>query len=99
MELGLGWGQGLAGMVRTGVLGVCDVSSGAVWVLDLGDACTYFGVILIDILVVGHLHEAVAQVVVGEDQETGFQVTVNLFQILKEKQKSHLEHFQRVEIR
>lgn len=30
-----------------------------------------------------------AQVVVGEDEETGLQVTVDLFQILEQKQKNH----------
>lgn len=61
--------------------------SGAVWVEHLDDACTYFCIILIDVLVVGQLHQAMAQVVVGEDEETGFQVTVNLFQILEETQR------------
>lgn len=63
--------------------------SGAVWLEHLDDACTYFCVILIDVLVVGQLHQAMAQVVVGEDEETGFQVTVDLFQILEETQKDH----------
>lgn len=61
--------------------------SGAIWVEHLGDACTYFCIILIDVLVVGQLHQTMAQVVVGEDEETGFQVTVDLFQILEETQK------------
>lgn len=65
----------------------------------LGAASTYFGVVLVDVLVVGHLHQAVAQVVVGEDQETGFQVTVDFLQILEEKPKSCLELFQRAEVR
>lgn len=47
--------------------------------------CTYFGIVFVDVLVVGHLHETMAQVVVGEDEETGFQVTVHLLQILEEK--------------
>lgn len=58
--------------------------------LHLDDALTYFCVILIDVLVVGQLHQAMAQVVVGEDEETGFQVTVDLFQILEETQKDHI---------
>ncbi len=54
-------------------------------VRQLGDECTYFSVVFVDVLVVGHLHQAMAQVVVGEDEETGLQVTVDFFQILKEK--------------
>lgn len=48
------------------------------------DDCTYFSVVFIDVLIVGHLHQAMAQVVVGEDEETRLQVTVDFFQILEE---------------
>lgn len=44
---------------------------------------TYFGIVFVDVLVVGHLHQAVPQVVVGKDEETGLKVAVDLFQILK----------------
>lgn len=44
---------------------------------------TYFGIVFVDVLVVGHLHQAVPQVVIGKDEETGLKVAVDLFQILK----------------
>lgn len=47
--------------------------------------CTYFSIIFIDVLIVGHFHQAVTKVVVGEDEETGFQVAVDFFQILEKK--------------
>lgn len=52
---------------------------------QLNEVSTYFGVVLVDVLVVGHLHETMTQVVVGEDEETGLQVAVDSFQILKQK--------------
>lgn len=52
------------------------------------NACTYFSIILIDILVVGHFHQTVAEVVVGEDKKTGFQVAVDFLQILEMKMES-----------
>lgn len=44
---------------------------------------TDLGVVLVDVLVVGHLHEPVAQVVVGEDEEAAFQVTIDHLQVLE----------------
>ena len=44
---------------------------------------TNLGVVLIDVLVVSHLHEPVAQVVVGEDEEAAFQVTIDDLQVLE----------------
>lgn len=52
---------------------------------QLVDECTYFSIIFVDVLVVGHLHQAMTQVVVGKDEKTGLQVTVDFFQILEEK--------------
>lgn len=43
---------------------------------QLGAVSTYFSVVFIDVLVVGHLHQTVTQVVVGEDEEAGLQVAV-----------------------
>lgn len=45
--------------------------------------CTYFCIVLIDVLVVGHFHQTMAEVVVGEDEKTGFQVAVDFLQILE----------------
>lgn len=45
--------------------------------------CTYFSIVLIDVLVVGHFHQTVAEVVVGEDEKTGFQVAVDFLQVLE----------------
>lgn len=44
---------------------------------------TYLCVVLVDVLVVSHLHQAMAQVVVGEDEETGLKVAVDFFKILQ----------------
>lgn len=55
--------------------------------MQFNDECTYFSVIFVDVLVVGHLHQAMAQVVVREDEETGLQVIVDFLQILEEKKK------------
>lgn len=63
----------------------------------LEHACTYFSIIFVDILVVCHLHQAMAQVVVWEDEETRLQVTVNFFQILKEKKRTSAGHFHNVD--
>lgn len=59
--------------------------------IQTGDESTYLSVVFIDVLIVGHLHQAVAQVVVGEDEETGLQVTVDFFQVLKKKKKRNAE--------
>lgn len=49
--------------------------------------CTYFSIVLIDVLVVGHFHQTVAEVVVGEDKKTGFQVAVDFLQVLEKMRK------------
>lgn len=54
--------------------------------------CTYFSIIFIDVLIVGHFHQAVTKVVVGEDEETGFQVAVDFFQILEKNIEKWNEH-------
>ena len=51
---------------------------------------TDLGVVFIDVLIVRHLHGAMAQVVVGEDEEAAFQVTVDNLQILGARHSSAL---------
>lgn len=57
------------------------------WSVGLVYQCTYFSIVLIDVLVVGHFHQAMAEVVVGEDEKTGFQVAVDFLQILEKMMK------------
>lgn len=49
---------------------------------------TDLGIVFVDVLVVGHLHESMAQVVVGEDEEATFQVAVDNLQILGARHSS-----------
>lgn len=51
--------------------------------MGLVHQCTYFSIVLIDVLVVGHFHQTVAEVVVGEDEKAGFQVAVDFLQVLE----------------
>ena len=43
---------------------------------------TNLGVVFVDVLVVRHFHQPVAEIIVREDQETAFQVAVDHFQVL-----------------
>lgn len=46
---------------------------------------TYLGVVLVYVFIVGHFHQTMSQVVVGEDEETGLEIAVHKFQVLRDR--------------